>query len=564
MSRKLSGKRLLTVSLIALLSVSMFIGLYNISFVKAQSEPTLADTINEVVNHVEITDSPWTVLYSQIFGLRNASVFDDAITNALNQNDTLSVFFIARLVEINGYSSSIINNTIITALEQGVPTFTMYDRYMPSAYRYAENFNVSGWNATSLATQVENVVPALYLYQTGSSQRYYDEYAESISMLLELNHIGFNTTSQMADIWENTQDLWNMPFDTIEGNPVTPQLGYYQYSSLSNEIECEMGNFAQIITEYQNQVGSIPYFSNVITDLETKLLAKQFQSGGWGTVGAIKHSTFNGQLRLGETLGSMIALQMLYPYFSQVEQSNFQNMQLTMWKGLISSGLYSNGQFSTNTGYGDITPSNDATSIGAMTLFLDGIIPQTGYLAINASEIRYHDYRTCFPISQWKFNYQTQSIRIPIVAGNLAFIFGSQQVTQTFPEDGVYDIQFSNDWNSIISITKIDNIYGAQKITQVKTPLPTNTPAVNSPSTPTATPQPTATTQPTTTPTPSPSQTQIQTPTPAPTQTIQEPQVQVSKATITPEILLACAFLIGVGTTITILCVVKLKRKQKI
>lgn len=94
-----------------------------------------------------------------------------------------------------------------------------------------------------------------------------------------------------------------------------------------------------------------------------------------------------------------------------------------MWQGLLASSLYNNGQFkflSTDTGY-----SSDASSLAAMMMFLDGIVPDTGYLAINASNEAYQDYRTCFPTSEWSFNYHDQSIRIPVMQGNLSFLFGS-------------------------------------------------------------------------------------------------------------------------------------------
>jgi len=83
----------------------------------AEEEPTLADAINNVLSNIQTTDSPWSVVYSQVFGLRNQSVFDDAILSALSQNNYQDVIFIARLAEINGYTSITINDSIITALQ---------------------------------------------------------------------------------------------------------------------------------------------------------------------------------------------------------------------------------------------------------------------------------------------------------------------------------------------------------------------------------------------------------------------------------------------------------------
>jgi hypothetical protein len=125
--------------------------------------------------------------------------------------------------------------------------------------------------------------------------------------------------------------------------------------------------------------------------------------------------------------------------------------------------------------------------LGAMELFLYGIIPDTGYLAINASEERFDDYRTCFPVSQWKFDYENRLVRIPVVQGNLSFIFGSEKVTHDFSSSGVYDIQFTKDWNSIVSTSKIEDI--DQNETLVTTPSPTPSPSPSPSQSPSPTPQ---------------------------------------------------------------------------
>lgn len=297
-----------------------------------------------------------------------------------------------------------------------------------------------------------------------------------------------------------------------------------------------MGNFAQVIAEYRNSRGDIPYFNQVIEDLENTLLTNEYNSRAWGGTGVIKHADGNPQKRLGETMGNLIALQMLYPYFSEGNQTNFQNMLSPGWQGLLNSSLYHNGQFSFMDIDGNGTPgsyNDEASLLGAMTLFLYGVVPQTGSLAINASNERYQDYHTCFQTSQWQFNYTNHSIRLPIDKGNLTFIFGSQNVTGDFPEDGVYDIQFSSDWNSITSTTKIETITHPQlqpvTLQNIpKQPPPTTTPTITPTPMPTAnlpashelTPQPTI--SPTATPTPTPTPTPSEEPTRKPSETPQD------------------------------------------
>jgi hypothetical protein len=191
-------------------------------------------------------------------------------------------------------------------------------------------------------------------------------------------------------------------------------------------------------------------------------------------------------------MGALISLQMLYSSFTAGNQTSFGALlgDGQAWQGLISSSLYnaSSWSFRMNNDNGTL-PSDDMSLLGAMELFLYGIIPGTGGLAVNPSNERYQDYQTCFPLSQWSFNYQNSSIRIPVMQGTLTFIFGTQNVTQNFPSNGVYDVQFANDWNSILSITKIADINNTALQPAVLQPIPTSSPSIS----PTASSNPTPT-----------------------------------------------------------------------
>ncbi|MCL2135189.1 MAG: hypothetical protein FWH37_06510 [Candidatus Bathyarchaeota archaeon] len=437
---------------------------------------TLAETINTVLNGVQEQNSSWNVIYDQIFCRQDTSVYDNVIAEALSRQDYKEVIFIARLAELNNYTSQILNESLKTALEhmpmagsfpitytdEDFPdSFSVYDRYMLNAYRYAQTFNMTRWDINaayndfvkayntphvgSVNGEMLWINPKLnYAYSFLS--RYYDEHAQTLSMFLLFDQNGANvSTFYIEDVWLNTQAHWNGSI--------------YGYSGKSGVVECEMGNFAMILTQYQNSQGEIPYFDRVVVDLENKLLINQFNSPGWGDEGVIKHADGNPQNRLYETMGNLLALQMLYPQFTQDSQTNFRSMLTSSWKGLINSNLYNNYRFSfmnTSTEVADIY-SDEASLLGAMILFLYGIIPQTGSLDIPAIEEKYQDYRTCFQTEQWRFNYSDRSIRIPILKGDLSFIFGLQEVLQNFSADGVYDIYFSSDWNSIVSIDLVDS-----------------------------------------------------------------------------------------------------------
>jgi hypothetical protein len=343
-------------------------------------------------------------------------------------------------------------------------------------------------------------------FASSFNSRYYDEHAETLGMFMEFASAGINESMQYADdAWLSTQDHWGS--------------GIFGYKADDGQTECEMGPFAQIIAQYRNNRGDIPYFDRVIEGLQNKLLMGEYSSHGWGYTGVIKHMDTNYQLRLQETLGAMIALQMLYPNFADNAQANFRDILVTAGYGLVNSSLYNDGAFR----YLDDTnayTNDEASLIGAKTLFLDGITPVTGYLAINASEERCQDMRTCFPVSQWHFDYESRSIRIPVMAGTLSFRFGSESVSHQFDSNGVYDIYFSDNWNAINSTQKIADITTTTLEPVTLQAIPKNY-SNNDVIVTSADPTPTSTAKPTSTSTPSPTEINPTTAMPSPTITIE-------------------------------------------
>jgi hypothetical protein len=445
---------------------------------------TLSDTINFVLSNINwgLSDS-MTAAWGPILAGMDSSAIDKAITQDIKSQNLLDALFVARIAEINGYTSSTVTSKLKTALQKmpmngnlpvtanaqayGDPNkkgcYQVYDRFAIYGYKYAQQYGLtSKWNSAQAFAQFASAynhppigstfgemlwVDPQYNWAESYSSRYYDECAETLSVFLKLADIGVPGAMDYADkTWISMQNHWN-------GN-------YYTYTAYSNVVECEMGNFAQIISEYAQQKGgfqSIPYWDRVIQDLNYKLLTNGWKSPGWSSPGVIVHATINPQTRLLETMGATIALQNFYSDFTSTAQSTFQDMLMgtnKAWQGLVSSNLYANGRFAP---YSGSAPTNDATILGAGILFLDGIVPVTGHLTIPMREEAYNDYRTQFPSSMFRFDYAHQTIRIPVSQGQLTFIYGSQPVSYTFPANGVYNIQFSADWNQILSVNSVSS-----------------------------------------------------------------------------------------------------------
>jgi hypothetical protein len=443
------------------------------------SSSTLADALNATINNVNwnAADS-WTSNWAIILAGQGNGAFDNAISADVNGGNYIDALYVARLAQLSGYSSDIITQNTITALQQismcgslpitanahsyGDPDklntgcYSVYDRFTLWADQYAKTYGLDNkWNATQAFINFAN---AYDKKSTGSvsgemlwcdpqenwaasySSRYYDEHAQTLSTFLQFAEQGVPNALSYADkAWTGVQAHWNGQ--------------YYGYTGTST-VECEMGNFAQVIAEYKDlKGGTIPYWDRVISDLNYKLLANGWSSPGWASPGVIIHAKgVNNELRLWETAGAIIALQSQYPYFSSTMKTNWQNMlsgSSPAWQGLMSSSLNQGGRFS---GVSGTAVTNDATVCAAATLFLEGIVPVTGNLNIPNINEQYDDQRTPFSTSNFKFDYANHLITIPVNAGTLNFIYGTSPVSYTFPSNGVYKIQFSSDWNQITAV----------------------------------------------------------------------------------------------------------------
>jgi hypothetical protein len=473
-----------SITAILLLSIitSCFVLTASFQPVKALSTgSTLADTLNTIVNNVDWpAGDSWTSNWAMILANQGSATFDNAITQDINRGDYLDALYVARLAELNNYKSDAIATGTQTALQQismcgslpitanahsyGDPDllntgcFLVYHRYTLYGYQYATQYDLaSKWNINQAFTDFSTAYSKKPIgsvsgemlwcdpqenWAKSYSSRYYDEHAQTLSTFLQFAELNVPNAMTYADqAWTGVQTHWNS------------QYGYYGYTG-TTITECEMGNFAQIIAEYMTQKGgTIPYWDRVISDINYKLLANSWSSPGWASPGVIIHAKgVNNQLRLWETMGATIALQNLYPYFSSTMKSNWANMLMgsnPAWKGLVASSLNSGGYFK---GVSDTGTSNDATACAAATLFLDGIVPITGNLAIPYREEFCNDLRTPFNINDFKFDYSNHLIKIPVNAGQITFIYGSNPISYTFPTNGVYTVQFSNDWNLITAV----------------------------------------------------------------------------------------------------------------
>ncbi len=499
--KKIRGKKFATLFLLVLLCFSMVAGLFKTPLISIPEvhatgdNSSLIGNLETIVNSVNYTSNIDAIYQGMIVGettlqqLINAynalptEPFAGTGENGVQQATT--VLYWTPILAKLGYTNETtikwaLNSQVI--MSNGLPdtgadtlgsspaAFLVYDRYLILAYGYAiqYNYELSKWNLTEAYNSFETSVasatyPAvLWVDSNGHPKmisygpRYYDECAETIDVFLDFYNLGI--TSALNDavvtwLWTNNT-LWN-----YNGN------GMYSYALQEpGVLECEAGGFLQIALLLQREDPTLPDINNTLTDIENRFLAEQFSSPQWKD-GVIQHASTNSQLRLENTVMAWAAILGSYGVLPSTYQSDVQQMltgtgatSTPAWLQLLQSPLCGSNfpqflEHSDSSG-----PSYDATATGADLLFMLGIVPQTAALAVPLEENSYEYIYNILDPDLFNINLTTNVVTVSLAtAGILSFQF-NQTVTDTFNTSGIYTVQFSPDWNTILSITFVSNL----------------------------------------------------------------------------------------------------------
>ena len=445
--------------------VPPFSSLPNATVAYAQS--SLADTIENCL--VESLPDPVTVHFGATMGITNLQQYD-----SLTFPNEYECFYAKTLADIDGYTSSSLDSQVKSTLKS-IPMighmprtyqsyWLVYDRYIINAYRWAQQWSIdtAKWNELEAAQEVISCYHKAGRAVLGLDldagfpfmDRYYDENGQILDIMNK-----FGCSSDALAIWNYLNSAhWNGQIYTYE-----PGGGF----------ECEVGPFAMLIGYYHATNPTIPYFDRILLDLYNKMLKDGWSSPAWSSSpGVMQHASSNSEKRLESTLNGFTALQAYYCLGSTEYKQAFQNLLTESpkaWEALVSSPLYSSGKFTWRE-YQNAT--DDATASGMMLLLLEGIIPDTGCLAIPLNEWRYQDQATMLPFTHFRFDYHSRRIRIPVFAGSIKFQFGTSIANATFPSNGIFEVQFSPDWNNVIGVSWVSPLSD-----QFHYLLPTGTPS---------------------------------------------------------------------------------------
>ena len=531
LNKRFSVKSLTVIIAVILVSSSIAAGLFNVPSARAtELSSSLMSNLESVVNAVNYTSDINAIYQGMIVDQTSMQQLINAY-NALTNPTTILQWtpILSKLGYVNQTEiewaldnqqmmSNGLPNTGADSLTGSSQAFLVYDRFLILAYGYAIQFNydLAKWNLTeaynSFKASVDSArYPALlWVDQNGAAStisygpRYYDECGETVDCFLDFYSSGITTALNDAVttwLWVNN-NLWSGT--------------NYNYALEWAGYECEAGGFVQITMKLWHDDSSLPDTQRIFSDIENRFLQEQWLSPQWTTTlgGASSYvvvhmPSYNSELRLENTVMAWTAILGSYGELSSAYQSDVQNMLAgtnPAWLELLESPLCGSNfpmfmQHSDDSG-----PSNDATATGADLLFLLGIVPQTAVLAVPIEENSYQYIYNILDPGLFNINIAENTVTVSLAtSGTVNFQFNST-VTAAFNQAGVYTVQFSSNWNTIVSITLVS-------------PLPTNRQYMYTTSTPTPTPTPTSTPTPTPTSTPRPTATPRPTPMPRPTAT---------------------------------------------
>ena len=448
---------------------------------------TLIERIRYYLNSslVDWTDN----YYGLIFSRQTKTDFENFVDRLNDDSDWLNVMtWSVRLKKLGIEREFAIKNALGNITKAGeLPKsgedsrgsyWFVYDReLLYSVYYYANKYGylTDKWNVTKgyaflrdaiIINGSSNVPSAFHVYEDGGvtrgNNRYYDENAQTASAFLIFYELGVDAALDSA------KAVWNY----VNSRHWSETGQYYSYQPTWDGFECESPYFFKIFSLLQYWDQSTGNLSRIVTDVQTRFLNQSWESPQWresptGTVGyAVMHmNPSNSQRRLQNTLGAWFTMLGAFNLLNSTSQNKLRNMLKgyggydPAWKLLYhpDTRLYdsSTGMFrmtSTNS------PTTDATSMALTLQALMGVVPINTTIAFPLEEYHY-EYNFDVDPDLFRIDSERNTLQIAIAnEGTLEFIYGELPVTCSFRESGIYNLVFSRDWNSIVSVSRLQDL----------------------------------------------------------------------------------------------------------
>ncbi|MEM3579607.1 MAG: hypothetical protein QXL54_05250, partial [Candidatus Bathyarchaeia archaeon] len=469
-------------------------------YIKCECLP-VRKPLHEVINGCLNAISSWTdteelVQVGRIFGTASLSDLETVCGNHANNNYWLGVFRCKRIAELNQLQSTTIDNHVKTALTYQ-PMFTYYpvpitntsggtwfchwDHPVLHGYRWAQelNWETEKWNKNAAYNRLKEI-------RLGEQNVYYLVNADT-GQVQRLATGRWHQCGSLCNVWLIFEDLG------ASGTPTPRSMALLEWSNLNNKYwttnETYGNHFRYLQAEsvgYEYFIYVFYFFLNlygredfnlenierIITDVSNRFFAYKWQSPAWGWTDwdggvcnrVVRHHYPNNPQN--STRGSLLGwfiIQFINKALPLTIKNNLRDMilgetvepayilfldsDLFDW-GCMKFFEYGDQQYYSNTG------------VGLLLLLLMGIAPNTGSLALpfyTSGDIGF--IVSVFDTRHFGFDYANRKLKIPVFAGSITFKYGTTAVNYTFPSNGIYEITFSSDWNSITNVNKLSDLY---------------------------------------------------------------------------------------------------------
>jgi len=443
-----------------------------------------------------ITDFAKEPMFARLLGRVANDVFDTKIDSEKAASNWLGILFTKLEAELCDYQSS----TIDTAIKDALTNITMATAYaIPinsdtayfqcwrgsdlNAYRYSKELNhetakwnlQNAYNGFKTVRQAQTRVYWRFNPDTGAVERMFGgrwHQSGCLSRIWTLFYdMGITEALQMAeDEWNHLNSVyWNTDHfiyapDWVNWEMTAPRV------------------FFAYLTLWLRKNRTLPNFERIVTDIENRYLLELWGSPQWGGYKVtIHHYSGNLERRLDAQLSAIGLLHLVYPLLSQTAKGNFRKLLkgeevTSMNDALLGSDLFDSAtnRFRLTSG---LSLTDSATLYGCVALFLQSIIPDSGFLAVPIQSVAYRTNDVFFADSHhFGFDYGKKQIKIPCFSGRIEFKLGTALTSYDFPTDGIYQVTFSDDWNSITAVEKVGDL--DREYIQAPAPAPAPAPTV--------------------------------------------------------------------------------------
>jgi len=449
---------------------------------------TLIETLYNILSNINFSSvtSLEVLACGLIFNKLDATAIDTLASNFASQGKWSDVSKVKRLAELNNYRSDQLDSITLQMLDNmdkigNLPAnytvntskyFTVDERCDLWLPKWAKEmgYRTDKWNADTIFQDLKKC------YDVYNRPFSYADPTQNIVMpsytdLVELYSMAGQTldcfTKIKAQGVEGALEYAVKTWDWINQNLWVED--HYKEKVVADILGGAV-NF-HLIALRLNVESPLNNFERLMTDINKKLLASRWDSPLWSNYAVIVSYPNDTTPYLLHTANAFILLHTIYPLLTTDMKTAFASMLSTptrAWEGLINNS----GLFDPDTGKFKLIPTypvqDTATALGCILLLLQGIIPDTGSLAIPLIEDFQGDPLLMLIPRILNFNISERTLTLPVFAGAIGFQFGEKIATFDFESDGVWRITFSLDWSNVTEAEKIGDL--PKELKYVKTP----------------------------------------------------------------------------------------------